>query len=60
MSSPKNEENIFAKKKTSQSLGDYTMLSISEQLILVYCLIDDGLKSKKNEVQWGKFKSEKK
>ena len=25
------------------------MLSISEQLILVYCLADDGIKSEKNE-----------
>lgn len=30
------------------------MLSISEQLILVYCLVDDGLKSQKNAVNWRK------
>ncbi len=30
------------------------MLSISEQLILVYCLVDDGLKSEKNEGKWRK------
>ena len=30
------------------------MLSISEQLVLVYCLVDDGLKSAKNQSQWRK------
>ncbi len=30
------------------------MLSISEQLILVYCLADDGLKSEKNGGKWRK------
>lgn len=30
------------------------MLSISEQLTLVYCLVDDGLKNSKNEGQWRK------
>src|SRR5215203_666016 len=30
------------------------MLSISEQLILVYCLVDDGLKSEKNVSNWRK------
>jgi hypothetical protein len=30
------------------------MLSISEQLVLVYCLVDDGLKSEKNEGKWRK------
>ncbi len=30
------------------------MRSISEQLILVYCLADDGLKSEKNGGNWRK------
>lgn len=30
------------------------MLSISEQLTLVYCLVDDGLKNEKNGCQWRK------
>ncbi len=30
------------------------MRSIKEQLILVYCLADDGLKSEKNGGQWRK------
>lgn len=30
------------------------MLSISEQLAVVYCLVDDGLKSRENEGQWRK------
>jgi hypothetical protein len=30
------------------------MLSISEQLVLVYCLVDDGLKSTKNVSNWRK------
>lgn len=30
------------------------MLSISKQLVLVYCLVDDGLKNSKNEGKWRK------
>jgi hypothetical protein len=32
------------------------MRSISEQLILVYCLADDGLKSEKNRGNWRRVK----
>jgi hypothetical protein len=30
------------------------MLSIREQLAVVYCLVDDGLKSEKNSGHWRK------
>jgi hypothetical protein len=36
------------------------MLSISEQLILVYCLADDGLKSEKNGGNWRKSNNQPK
>jgi hypothetical protein len=36
------------------------MLSISEQLILVYCLADDGLKNEKNKGQWRKSNNQPK
>lgn len=40
------------RKKTAQNYGDYTRLSISELLILVYCLADVGLKNEKNGGNW--------
>ena len=45
---------MILRKKTAQNQGDYTMLNISEQLTLVYCLVDDGLKSEKNAGKWRK------
>ena len=45
---------MILRKKTAQKEGDYTMKSICEQLTLVYCLVDDGLKSARNNGKWRK------